>query len=248
MLGFPSVRQKARWGYLCNLCDNLTGAGPKVIPGENILRLLSIKNWKRNKPCTAYGGRPKVLSRSQHLNRWCAKRNFDTTGAEAERVTAKMHLAVYEQNFNTDLLRMSFAGVKRVWSPDHTRSERFRMTPFLGLAVTAALSFPTSYCWATTIPIFRANQGATESKKLTLCFVEQVRLVSVEAERRNHPRGGGVSQPRGGPSTPTQTWLHKAACIVVCNFGGGVSQPGGGQPAGGVSSMTMTMTTHTWLH
>ncbi len=47
---------------------------------------------------------------------------------------------------------------------------------------------------------------------------QQVRLVSVEAERPNHPsRRGGVSQP------------------------GGVASQGGG------SSMT-TMTTHTWLH
>ena len=77
----------------------------------------------------------------------------------------------------------------------------------------------------------------------------QVRLVSVKAERPNHPsrshasQGEGSASQGGGPSMMTQTPLHKAACFVALNLGGGVSQLGGG----GSSTTTMT-TTHTWLH
>ena len=46
---------------------------------------------------------------------------------------------------------------------------------------------------------------------------------------------------RGGSSTMTQTWLHKAAHFITCNLGGGSSTPM-------TMTMTMTMTTQTWLH
>ncbi len=57
---------------------------------------------------------------------------------------------------------------------------------------------------------------------MSLTLEQQVRLVSAKAERPNHPSRGG------GSSTPTQTWLHKAACVLMCNFWGGSQQGVGG--------------------
>ncbi len=67
---------------------------------------------------------------------------------------------------------------------------------------------------------------------------KQVRLVSAKAERPNHKsrsharQGGGSASQGGGSSTPTQTWLHNAACFVTCNFRGVASQRGSARGGG----------------